>query len=87
MVVSQLNNNYMNILTDTKDIIASVLKIPVEQLDMNAEMTDIAGWDSLRNVMILARLEEHFDVVFPSDDIYDLTSVRAFVDEITKLLN
>lgn len=77
----------MNILSDTKDIIASVLKIPVEQLDVNAEMTDIAGWDSLRNVMILARLEEHFDIVFPSDDIYDLTSVRAFVEEITKLLN
>ena len=77
----------MNILSETKDIIASVLKISVEQLDVNAEMTDIAGWDSLRNVMILARLEEHFDVVFPSDDIYDLTSVRAFVDEITKLLN
>ena len=77
----------MNILSDTKAIIASVLKISVEQLDVNAEMTDIAGWDSLRNVMILARLEEHFDVVFPSDDIYDLTSVRAFVDEITKLLN
>ena len=76
----------MNILSDTKAIIASVLKIPVDQLDVNAEMTDIAGWDSLRNVMILARLEEHFDVVFPSDDIYDLTSVQAFVDEIMKLL-
>lgn len=74
------------ILSDTKAIIASVLKIPVEQLDTNAEMTAIAGWDSLRHVMILARLEEHFDIVFPSDDIYDLTSVQAFVDEITKLL-
>lgn len=77
----------MNILSDTKDIIAAVLKISVEQLDVDAEMTDIVGWDSLRNVMILARLEEHFDIVFPSDDIYDLTSVQAFVDEITRLLN
>ena len=76
----------MNILSDTKDIIASVLKIPVEQLDVNAEMTDIAGWDSLRNVMILARLEEHFDIVFPSDDIYDLTSVQALVEEVNKLI-
>lgn len=76
----------MNILSDIKDIIASVLKIPVDQLDINAEMTAIAGWDSLRNVMILARLEEHFDIVFPADDIYDLTSVQAFVDEISKLL-
>lgn len=77
----------MNILSDTRGIIASVLRMPAEQLDVEAEMTDIAGWDSLRNVLILARLEEHFDIVFPSDDIYELTSVRAFVDEITKLLN
>lgn len=77
----------MNILSDIRDIIASVLKMPAEQLDVEAEMTDIAGWDSLRNVLILARLEEHFDIVFPSDDIYELTSVRAYVDEITKLLN
>ena len=77
----------MNILAETKEIVASVLKIPVGQLDVEAEMTDIAGWDSLRNVMILARLEEHFDITFPSDDIYDLTSVQAFVDEITKILH
>lgn len=76
----------MNILVETKEIIASVLKIPVEQLDVDAEMTDVAGWDSLRNVMILAKLEEHFDITFPSDDIFDLTSVQVLVEEINKLI-
>lgn len=75
----------MNILEETKVIIASILKLPVEQLDIEAEMTDVEGWDSLRNVMILSQLEEHFDIMFPPDDIFDLTSVKAFAEEIEKI--
>ena len=75
----------MNILEETKEIIAAILKLPVEQLDIEAEMTDVEGWDSLRNVMILSQLEEHFDIMFPPDDIFDLTSVKAFAEEIEKI--
>lgn len=75
----------MDILYETKEIVASVLNMPVEQLDTEADMTDIEGWDSLRNVMILSQLEEHFDIMFPPDDIFDLTSVRAFAEEIEKI--
>lgn len=77
-----MNNNY---LFETKEIIASILNLPLEQLDEEAEMTDIEGWDSLRNVMILSQLEEHFNIMFPPDDIFDLTSVRAFAEEIEKI--
>ena len=76
----------MNILSETKEIIASVLNLSVEQLDIEAEMSDIEEWNSLRNVMILSRLEEHFDVTFPSDDIYGLTSVMAFAEEIERII-
>ena len=76
----------MDILSETREIIASVLRMPPGQLDLEAEMTDVEGWNSLRNVMILSRLEEHFDITFPSDDIFDLISVKAFVEEIEKLL-
>lgn len=69
-------------LAETKEIIASVLKLPIEQLDIEAEMTNIEGWDSLRNLMIISRLEEHFDLMFPPDDIFDLTTVMAFAEEI-----
>lgn len=77
----------MDILSETKEIIAAVLRIPVEKLDEKAEMTNVKGWDSIRNVTILAQLEEHFDVVFPSEDIFDMTSVKAIAEEIEKLIN
>ena len=82
---NSLNSSPMNILEETKGIIAEILKLPVEQLDIEAEMTDVEGWDSLRNVMILSQLEEHFDIMFPPDDIFDLTSVKAFAEEIEKI--
>lgn len=72
-------------LEEIRRIIADILKLPAEQLDVEAEMTDIEGWDSLRNVMILSQLEEHFDIMFPPDDIFDLTSIKAFAEEIEKI--
>ena len=77
----------MDILSETKEIIAAVLRIPVEKLDEKAEMSDVEGWDSIRNVMILAQLEEHFDVVFSAEDIFDMTSVKAIAEDIVKLIN
>lgn len=75
----------MSYIDEVKEIIANVLKMHVEQLNIDAEMTDIEGWDSLRNVMILSQLEEHFDIMFPPDDIFDLTSIKAFAEEIEKI--
>lgn len=76
----------MNVLDETIEIIAFVLKLPKEQLDIEAEMTDIEGWGSLKNVMILAKLEEQFGIVFPSEDIFELTSVKAFAKEIDRII-
>ena len=59
--------------------------MPVETLDPNAEMTEVDGWDSMRNIMILSAMEEHYDLMFPEDDVFDLTSVAAIAEEIEKL--
>ena len=75
----------MNTLEETKEIISAILQIPADQIDAEAEMTDIEGWDSMRNVMILSQLEEHFNIMFPPDDIFDLTSARAFAEDIEKI--
>jgi len=64
---------------------AGILQMPASELDVNAEMTDVEGWDSMRNIMILQALEEHFDIMFPEDDIFDLTSVSALAEEVEKL--
>jgi acyl carrier protein len=75
----------MDLKEQVRAVIAEVLEIPVESLDYDAEMDQIEQWDSIHNVSILAALEDKFDVMFPEDDLFDLISVSAFADEISKL--
>ena len=75
----------MKYLEEVKTIVAGVLGLSDAQLDVNAEMNEIDEWDSMRNIQILQALEENYDILFPEDDIFDLTSVTALAEEIEKL--
>ncbi len=75
----------MNYLDEVKTIVAGVLGLSEAQLDVIAEMNEIDEWDSMRNIQILQALEENYDILFPEDDIFDLTSVTALAEEIEKL--
>lgn len=75
----------MKYLEEVKGIVAAILQIPGESLDVNADMNDVENWDSMRNIMILSQLEEHYGILFPEDDIFDLTSVAALAAEVEKI--
>ena len=75
----------MDYLGEVKEIVAGILQIPVDSLDVNADMNDVENWDSLRNITILSSLENHYDILFPEDDVFDLTCVQALADEVAKL--
>lgn len=66
-------------------IIAGVLEMPFDKLDIDSEMEDIDTWDSLHNVMLFSTLEDEFDIEIPEEDLFDLTTIRSIVDEVIKL--
>lgn len=72
---------------EIREIIAEILELPQEELGFDTEMDEVSEWDSMRNVMILSSLEEKYDIMFPEDDIFDLTSIKALTDEINNLIN
>lgn len=75
----------MFIQEEIRKRIANILEIPVLDLDVNAEMNEISEWDSMRNVIILADIENYYDVIIPEDDIFDLESVASIAAEVEKL--
>lgn len=75
----------MELKEEIKNTIAEILEMPADDLSFDMEMEDVDGWDSMRNVMILSTLEEKYDIIFPEDDIFDLTSVGALAEEVAKL--
>ena len=86
MVELVLNNKIMEIKDKVLSIIADCLEIDVSYLSLDSGMDDIEEWDSMRNVMILSKLEEDFDVMIPEDDIFDLVTIGAIVEEIEKII-
>lgn len=75
----------MNIQEEVKQIVADSLELDSSTLDCDMEIFDMEGYDSMRSVMILSKIEETFDIMIPEDDIFDITTINEWVSEIEKI--
>lgn len=75
----------MELKEEIRNIISQILELPASALAYDTEMNEIAEWDSMHNVIILSTLEERYGILFPDDDLFDLTSVDALANEIARL--
>ena len=46
---------------------------------------DIEQWDSMGNMAIIAAIEDQMGIEFPIDELFELNSVKALIDEIEKI--
>ena len=71
--------------TQVKEIIARVLNVDPGVITDTLCSGDIPQWDSVGNLAVLSTIEQELGVEFPLEDLFDMTSVRAIVDEVVKL--
>ncbi len=75
----------MDIKEQVISIVAECLEVEPSDINCELELFDMDVYDSMRSVMILAKIEDQFDIMVPEDDIFDITTVDAWVEEIKKL--
>ena len=75
----------MDVEQEVKGAISRILNIAEEKVTMNLFIGDVEEWNSMGNMAIIAALEEQFEVEFPVEELFELTSVAAFVDMIKSL--
>ncbi len=68
-----------------KSIIAETLKINPEEVTDDLGIGAIPQWDSMGNMAVIAALEEQLGIEFPLEDLFDLNSVKAIIEEIGKI--
>jgi acyl carrier protein len=75
----------MEIQARIKQIIADSLETDINRLDCDRVISEMDGFDSMRNVLILSNIEDTFDVIIPEDDIFVITTINEWTTEIEKL--
>lgn len=70
-----------------KQIIANVLNVDLNVITAELSSGGIPEWDSVGNLAIISTLEQELGIEFPLEDLFDLNSVRALIDEVNKIKN
>lgn len=68
------------------EIVAEVLGITPEQVQPGLSIGDIPAWGSMAQMRLISTLEQRLEIEFPLEDLFDLTSVSAIVEEVEKLM-
>ena len=67
-----------------KQVISSVLQVPVESIGVETSMDTIERWDSLQHMNLVLALEDAFGIYIPDEDATNITSyplIRVVVEE------
>lgn len=68
-------------------IVAEVLGVVPEQVTPELAIGDIPAWSSMAQMRLISTLEQRLEIEFPIEDLFDLTSVQALIDEVNKVEN
>ena len=70
-----------------KKVIAEVLNVDPEEINMNTTFMDDLGADSLDVFQIIMGIEEEFDIEIPAEKAEKITTVEEAVELIKNALN
>ncbi|MCZ2836541.1 acyl carrier protein [Modestobacter sp. VKM Ac-2985] len=56
------------------DVMATVLRVPAEEIGPGSSMDTVPGWDSLRHLTLVLALEEEFGIQIPDEEAGSITS-------------
>ena len=67
-----------------RNVIAEVLRVPLEEIAPEITFGDIPQWDSMGHMEVMLALEESFGVAVNADTIGELVNLPVIVKHITQ---
>ena len=64
--------------------VSEVLNNDSISLNINSNIDDIEGWDSLAHVGIVTQIEQDFEIKFTLEEVSELTSIKKIVESIER---
>ena len=60
-------------------IIARILEVDIEDVEMDTAIGDLPEWDSLHHLQIIVELQNEFNIKYPKEDLAELEDVSDLV--------
>lgn len=71
-----------NLLAEVNIIFRDVLENDTLQINMETSAQNIENWDSLNHVMLIAAIENKFDISFELDEMIEFKNVGDILNAI-----
>jgi len=66
-------------------IVAEILNLQKEEIDVGSKKADFPSWDSMQNLNIVLAIEQEFGVEFPPDAFGEITGVDSLIGVLRKI--
>lgn len=60
-------------------IIAKILEVDVEEVELDTAVGDLPEWDSLHHLQIIAELEKEYGIKYAPEDLAELEDVSDLI--------
>lgn len=61
------------------EIIARILGVEIDEVEMDTAIGDLPGWDSLHHLQIIAEIQKEFDIKYSQEDLVELEDVSDLI--------
>lgn len=80
-----MHHNDLDVSTAVREILAAELGLPVESIDPDDEIANLPGFDSVRVIRTIARIEKEFGVTVPDEDLFSARVVKDLVVVVARI--
>lgn len=68
-----------------KQIVAEILRVPVEQINADSKLTDLGLVESIKLLRIAGKIERQFGIELDDEVVFEKRSLGEFAAEILRL--
>jgi len=73
-------------LNELKQIISNAFDCDIEKIDDSSGPNCIEGWDSLGHFKLISQIEEKYNIMLTTNDIFKITNVGDIISILKKYL-
>ena len=61
------------------NIIANVLDVDINEIELDTAIGDLPEWDSIHHLQIIAELEKEFGIKYPPEELAELEDISDLI--------